>query len=83
MDTHEALAVTYYGLDHNIDTSQWNIHAIPAEHLDDFRAYVIERRSLAIERRNEPDDPADLAWWNERIMEWNDILYTLREAKHD
>ena len=78
MEYHEQLALTAFGLDHNIDTTGWDIKAIPTEHLAAFRAYVAERRSAAIDRLNEPDDPADQAWWHERCNEWYDILITLR-----
>lgn len=79
MEYYELEAIRNFGIDVNIKTTSWDIHAIPAEHLTVFRSFVIGRRAVAIDRLNEPDDPADQAWWNERVIEWDDILRTLKE----
>lgn len=77
MHPHEESAVLYYGLNNNIDTIDWDMYALPAEHIASFKAYVRRCYNNAIERRNEPDDPGDQAYWQERVNEWRDILDTL------
>lgn len=83
MEYHESYAILLFGIANSINTTSWDIHAIPAAHLATFRDYVVGRRAVAIDRLNEPDDPADQAWWHERVNEWDDILRTLSRRGTD
>ncbi len=84
MFEHERFALTTYGLNNQLDTLEWTLETIPAEHVEAFKSWVSNRYRYALERLHEPDDPSDQAWWNERVNEWYDILRTLsREAKHE